>query len=156
MLSKNTVCLSALRTAKNAVFDACLKAGNEDRKAPSDALVLNTIRKQIKQRQDTAEVYRTAAVQNERTIELLKTEEAEIAELNKFLPAPIPEEQVDQIIETTIGLINYPVTLKDMNRIIKEVNILTNNAVVPQELAAKVKANITARNERLKSTQAAN
>ncbi len=63
-----------------------------------DTAVLAILEKMIKQRRESAEQYRAG-----RRPELAEAEEAEIAMLQAYLPEPLSDAEIDQIIDGVIG-----------------------------------------------------
>lgn len=85
--------LGTLRMASAAVKQREL----DERREVDDALVLVTIEKMIKQRRESAAQYRAG----ERP-ELAAAEEAEIAFLQPYLPAPLSSEALDKLIDEAV------------------------------------------------------
>ena len=63
-----------------------------------DTAVLAILEKMIKQRRESAEQYRAG-----QRPELAEAEEAEIAMLQAYLPEPLSDAEIDQIIDEAIG-----------------------------------------------------
>ncbi|HEY8962675.1 MAG TPA: GatB/YqeY domain-containing protein, partial [Luteolibacter sp.] len=81
MKAKDTLALNALRALKSALTNAAIEKGGLGT-ALEESEVLAVIRKQIKQRQDSIEQFEKAG-----RAELAATEKAEIAVLERYLPA---------------------------------------------------------------------
>jgi uncharacterized protein YqeY len=97
MKARDTLALNALRALKAALTNAAIeKGGLGTPLEPQEALVV--VRKQVKQRQDS--IAQFAA--NNRP-ELAATEQAEIAILERFLPAALTEEELEAIISAAIA-----------------------------------------------------
>jgi uncharacterized protein YqeY len=97
MKAKDTVALNALRALKTALTNAAIEKGGlgtplDENETPA------VIRKQVKQRQDS--IAQFAA--NNRP-ELAATEQAEIAILERYLPAALSAEDLDAIITAAIA-----------------------------------------------------
>ena len=96
MRAKDSVALNTLRAVKSAIKNAAIEKGGADAELDEGAIV-NIIRKQIKQRRESVEQFTKAG----RT-ELADQEEAEIAILEHYLPAPLSPEEVDELVATAI------------------------------------------------------
>lgn len=96
MRAKDSVALNTLRAVKSAIKNAAIEKGGADAELDEGAIV-NIIRKQIKQRRESVEQFTQAG----RT-ELADQEEAEIAILEHYLPAPLSPEEVDELVATAI------------------------------------------------------
>ncbi len=97
MKAKDTVALNALRALKTALTNAAIEKGGLGTPLDENE-ALAVIRKQVKQRQDS--IAQFAA--NNRP-ELAATEQAEIAILERYLPAALSAEDLDAIITAAIA-----------------------------------------------------
>jgi len=90
MRNKDKVALTAIRALKTAItnLEKDTADGNVD-----EGAIAGLIRKQIKQRNDSVEQYEAAG-----RPELAETEKAEIAVLEKYLPKPLTEEEINQLV----------------------------------------------------------
>jgi uncharacterized protein YqeY len=96
MKAKDAVSLNALRALKTAMSNASIEKGHLT--APlDDAEVTALIRKQIKQRQDSYEQFSKAGRE-----ELAASEKAEIAVLEKYLPAAMTAEEIAALVEAVV------------------------------------------------------
>src|SRR5688572_6219015 len=95
MLQKDATRTSALRMLKSAVM-------NLDIAKPgvviSDQDVLDLVRKQIKQRQESIEMYKKGS-----RLDLAKKEESEIAVLQKFLPQEMSASDLEALIKKALS-----------------------------------------------------
>jgi uncharacterized protein YqeY len=97
MKAKDTVALAVIRALKTAMTNASIeKAGLGTPLDDSEVTVL--IRKQIKQRQDSIAQFSAAG----RT-ELAANEEAEVAILEKYLPANLSAEEIAAIVDAAVA-----------------------------------------------------
>ena len=97
MRAKDAVALATLRALKSALkYAAIEKLGAEGELGEADSLAV--VRKQIKQRQDSVEQF-TAGNRPE----LAEKESAELAVLQKFLPAAMSEAEINAAIEEVIA-----------------------------------------------------
>lgn len=97
MKSKDKVALSTIRALKTAIKNAAIEQGGADA-VLDDAAIMGITRKQIKQRQDSVEQFNAAG-----RPELAENEIAEIAVLEKYLPAAMSEEDVAAAVAEAIA-----------------------------------------------------
>jgi uncharacterized protein YqeY len=96
MKAKDTVVLNVVRGLKSALkYAAIEKLGAEGELAEADAMAV--VRKEIKKRQDSVTSYEQAKRQD-----LADTEKAEIAVLEKYLPAAMSAEEITTLVESVI------------------------------------------------------
>ena len=112
MRAKDTVALNTLRAVKSAIKNAAIEKGGAQSELDEGEAV-SVIRKQIKQRQDSFEQFTDAG----RT-ELAAREEAEIAILERYLPAALTAEEVAALVETAISE-SGAVGRADMGKVMK-------------------------------------
>ncbi len=95
MLAKDSVRLGTLRMLKSA-----LKYHQIERKldAPSEADLVAVVQKQLKQRQDSIESFKSAG-----RADLLEKEEAEAVVLRAYLPKALPPEEVEALVRQVIA-----------------------------------------------------
>ncbi|HEY1120870.1 MAG TPA: GatB/YqeY domain-containing protein [Haloferula sp.] len=112
MKAKDPVTLNTLRALKTAMSNASIEKGHLT--APlDDAEVAALIRKQIKQRQDSYEQFSKAGRD-----ELAASEKAEIAVLEKYLPAAMTAEEIAALVDAVV--IESGATSKaDMGKVMK-------------------------------------
>jgi len=97
MRAKDTPSLNTLRSLKSAIKNAAIAKGGADAEL-DDAEETNIIRKQVKQRQDSIEQFEKAG----RT-ELADIEKAEIAILERYLPAALSAGELASLVEAAIA-----------------------------------------------------
>ena len=97
MKAKDKVALSTIRALKTAIKNAAIEQAGADAEL-DEAAVLGIIRKQIKQRQDSVEQFQSAG-----RAELAENEIAEIAVLQKYLPAAMSEEEIAKAVAEAIA-----------------------------------------------------
>ena len=100
-----------LRLSVSAIKDAELAGRSKGQKDIKDSDIIALLKKMIKQRNESCEVYKKAG----RT-ELLENENREIEVINKFLPNQLSEEETKKICEETIKSVNAT-SMKDMGKI---------------------------------------
>ena len=97
MKAKDTVALAVIRALKTAMTNASIeKAGLGT--PLDDAEVTALIRKQIKQRQDSITQFTAAG-----RMELAAVEGAEVAILEKYLPANLSVEEIAAIVDAAVA-----------------------------------------------------
>lgn len=97
MKAKDKIALGTIRTLKSSIKNAAIEKGGADA-VLDDAEVMAVIRKQIKQRQDSLTQYND----NGRP-ELAEVEQNEINVLEKYLPTPLTQEEVEAIVAEAIA-----------------------------------------------------
>ena len=100
-----------LRLIVSAIKDAEIAGRSKGLKDIKDSDIIALLKKMIKQRNESCEVYKKAG----RT-ELLESENREIEVINKFLPNQLSEEETKKICEETIKSVNAT-SMKDMGKI---------------------------------------
>ena len=106
---KNTY--PTLRLIVSAIKDAEIAARSKGQKEIKDADITGILKKMIKQRNESSEVYKKAG----RT-ELLENETKEIDVINTFLPKQLSEEETKKICEEVIKSVGAS-SMKDMGKI---------------------------------------
>ena len=109
MKAKDTVALESLRAIKSAILLAKTEAGATEELSEADELKL--LQKLVKQRKDSAALY-TQQGRND----LAEPELAQMAVIEKFLPAQLSEAEVETALR---GIINQvgAATPKDMGKV---------------------------------------
>ena len=106
---KNTY--PTLRLIVSAIKDAEIAGRSKGQKEIKDSDIISILKKMIKQRNESCEVYKKAG----RT-ELLDNETKEINVINNFLPKQLSEEETKKICEEAIKSIGAS-SMKDMGKI---------------------------------------
>ena len=109
--SKDKKTYPTLRLIVSAIKDAEIAGRSKGQKDIKDSDIIALLKKMIKQRNESCEVYKKAG----RT-ELLENENREIEVINKFLPNQLSEEETKKICEETIKSVNAT-SMKDMGKI---------------------------------------
>jgi hypothetical protein len=112
MKAKDTVALNVVRNLKSALKYAAIEQLGADGEL-DDAGAIPVIRKEIKKRQDSVASYEAAKRQD-----LVDVEKAEIAVLEKYLPAAMSTEDVIKLVEAVIAELGAT-TKKDMGGVMK-------------------------------------
>ena len=106
---KNTY--PTLRLVVSAIKDAEIAARSKDKKEVKDSDIISLLKKMIKQRNESCEVYEKAG----RT-ELLENEKKEIAVISLFLPKQLSEEDTKKICQEIIKTVGAT-SMKDMGKV---------------------------------------
>ena len=106
---KNTY--PTLRLIVSAIKDAEIAGRSKGQKEMTDGDIIAILKKMIKQRNESCEVYKKAG----RT-ELLESEKKEINVINTFLPKQLSEEETKKICKEVIESLGAT-SLKDMGKI---------------------------------------
>ena len=112
---KNTY--PSLRLIVSAIKDAEIANRTKEKKQLSDSDIMGILKKMIKQRNESCEVYKKAGRQ-----ELLKTEQKEIEIISAFLPKQLSEEETKKICEETIKSTGAS-SLKDMGKVMGQLKL---------------------------------
>ena len=106
---KNTY--PGLRLIVSAIKDAEIANRTKEKKELSGSDIMGILKKMIKQRNESCEVYKKAGRQ-----ELLKTEQKEIEIISTFLPKQLSEEETKKICVETIKSTKAS-SVKDMGKV---------------------------------------
>lgn len=109
MKAKDTVALESLRAIKSAILLAKTEAGASEELSEADELKL--LQKLVKQRKDSAALY-TQQGRND----LAEPELAQMAVIEKFLPAQLSEAEVEEALKGIIAQVGAT-TPKDMGKV---------------------------------------
>ena len=109
---KNTY--PTLRLMVSAIKDAEIAGRSKGQKEVADSEVIAILKKMIKQRNESCEVYRKAGRK-----ELLESETREIEVINVFLPKQLSEEETKKICEEIIKKVGAS-SIKDMGKVMGE------------------------------------
>ncbi|MCE9518411.1 MAG: GatB/YqeY domain-containing protein [Verrucomicrobia bacterium] len=131
MRAKDTVALNVVRALKSAIkYAAIEKLGADSDLDDQDAIVV--VRREIKKRQDSLQSYESASRQD-----LADVEKAEIAVLEKYLPAAMDAGDLIKLVEAVIAETGAT-TKKDMGRVMKILQERTAGAADNKTLSAEV------------------
>ena len=106
---KNTY--PTLRLIVSAIKDAEIAVRANKQKEIKDSDIISILKKMVKQRNESCEVYEKAGRK-----ELLESEKKEISVINSFLPKQLSDEETKKICEETIKSIGAT-SMKDMGKI---------------------------------------
>jgi len=108
---KNTY--PGLRLVVSAIKDAEIANRTKEKKELSDSDIMGILKKMIKQRNESCEVYKKAG-----RSELLENETKEIEVINVFLPKQLSEEETKKICEDVIKSVGAS-SMKDMGKVME-------------------------------------
>tara|TARA_A100001234_G_C12549088_1_gene352316 strand:- start:407 stop:862 length:456 start_codon:yes stop_codon:yes gene_type:complete len=106
---KNTY--PTLRLIVSAIKDAEIAGRSKGQKEIKDSDIISLLKKMIKQRNESCEVYKKAGRN-----ELLESEKKEIDVISKFLPKQLSDEETKQICQEVIKTTGAS-SMKDMGKI---------------------------------------
>jgi uncharacterized protein len=111
MLARDTARRDALRLILSS-----LRSAEKDLQRPlSDEEELQVLQRERKKRHEAADAFRGAGRE-----EQAAKEEGELAILEEFMPEPLSEEQLDQIVDDAIAE-NKATSMRDMGRVMADV-----------------------------------
>ena len=105
----------------------------DERIEVNDDHILTIIEKMLKQRRDSIEAYKDA-----NRSDLLEKEEFEVSLLQKYLPEPLNESQIEEIIEESIKSSGAS-TIKDMGTVMNLVKPQVTGKANMAEISKKIK-----------------
>jgi uncharacterized protein YqeY len=123
-----------LRLVSAAIKNRDIEARTGGAPKDDDALVTEVLQKMIKQRRESAEVYRKGGREDRAA-----TEEAEIAVIERFLPAQLSEEEAQAKIREIIAETGAS-SMKDMGRVMALVKERLGTSIEPARASGLVKA----------------
>jgi uncharacterized protein YqeY len=103
-----------LRLVVSGIKDVLIANRTKENKEVSDQDVISILKKMIKQRNESCEVYKKAG-----RIELLEIETKEIEIISSFLPKQLSEEDTKKLCEEVIKKVEAG-SLKDMGKVMGE------------------------------------
>ena len=109
MKSKDTVALESLRAIKSAILLAKTDKGGGAGLSEADEMAL--LQKLVKQRRDSAAIYKEQGRED-----LAEPELAQVAVLERFLPEPLTEAEIEKVVVQTIDATGAE-GMKDMGKV---------------------------------------
>ena len=131
MKAKDAVTLETVRGLKSAIKYAAIEKAGADGEL-DDAETIVVIRREVKKRQDSVSQYEGAGRQD-----LADKEKAEIAVLERYLPAAMSAEDIAKLVEAAIAEAGAT-TKKDMGKVMKLVQERSGGRVDGKTLSAEV------------------
>ena len=129
---KDTV--GTLRLVQAAILNRDIEARTGGAPKDDDTLVTEVLQKMIKQRRESAEVYRKGG-REDRAV----AEEGEIAVIERFLPKPLSDAEADAQIRGIIAETGAS-SMKDMGRVMALVKERLGTSIEPARASGLVKA----------------
>jgi uncharacterized protein YqeY len=126
--------LGTLRLVQAAIKNRDIELRTSDKTPDDDALVTEVLQKMIKQRRESAEIYR----KNDR-VDRAEVEEAEIAVITRFLPQQLSDAEAQAAIATIIAETGAS-GMKDMGRVMALVKERLGTSIEPARASGLVKA----------------
>ena len=123
-----------IRMIQSSIKNRDIELRTASAQPEDDLLVTEVLQKMIKQRRESVEMYR----QGNRE-ELAAKEEAEIAVIQRFLPAQMSEDEAKAAISAIIAEVGAS-SMKDMGRVMGEVKSRHASSIEPARASALVKA----------------
>lgn len=132
MLAKDSGRLSVLRSLKSAITNLASKSAGGILAPLSDAQIISVVRNQIKQRNDSIEMFNKGG-----RLDLSEKEASEIKVLEEFLPAALSDSELGTIIHSAIEEVG-PTSIKDLGKVIRVASNLANGRIDGKTLSAKI------------------
>jgi len=130
MKAKDAVALESLRAIKSAILLQQSEAGAKELSSIDE---IKLLQKLVKQRKDSAALYNEQG-----RSDLADPELAQAKVIEQFLPAPLSETDLDQLIKEVINDLSAE-GMKDMGRVVGEVNSRAAGRAEGKVIAQKVK-----------------
>jgi len=132
MKAKDSVRLGTVRMILSAVKNKEIDAGAE----LDDAALIAVLSTLAKQRREAAEAFRAGG-----RPELAEKEEAELAVIQDFLPAPLSDAELDALIEAAVTECGAS-SMRDMGAVMKLVSAKTTGRADGRTVSERVKARL--------------
>ncbi|HET6941840.1 MAG TPA: GatB/YqeY domain-containing protein [Sphingomicrobium sp.] len=123
-----------IRLIQSAIKNRDIELRTSSAAPDDDLLVTEVLQKMIKQRRESADLYRKGNRE-----ELANTEEAEIAVIERFLPKQMSEDEARSAISGIIAQVGAS-GMKDMGKVMGEVKARFAGQIEPARASALVKA----------------
>jgi uncharacterized protein YqeY len=127
-----------LRLVQAAIKNRDIEARTGGAPKDDDALVTEVLQKMIKQRRESAEIYRKGGREDRAA-----TEEAEISVVERFLPSQLSDEEAQARIQAIIAETGAS-SMKDMGRVMALVKERLGPSIEAARASALVKAALSA------------
>ena len=124
----------ALRLVSAAIKNRDIEARTGGAPKDDDLLVTEVLQKMVKQRRESADIYRTNGREDRAAVE-----EAEIAVIERFLPAQLSDAEAETKIREIVAETGAS-TMKDMGRVMALVKERLGGAIEPARASSLVKA----------------
>jgi uncharacterized protein YqeY len=114
MREKNKIALESLRAIKSAILLLQTQSGAKE--TPDDAEMTKLLQKLVKQRKESASIFREQG-----RVDLAEPEEAQIEIISQFLPEQLSAEEVEKVIDEVIQSMGAT-TMKEMGKVMGMAN----------------------------------
>ena len=129
---------ATLRLVSAAIKNRDIEARTGGAPADDDQLVTEVMQKMVKQRRESADIYRKNG-RDDRAV----TEEAEIAVIERFLPKQLSDEEAQAQIRAILAETGAT-SMKDMGRVMALVKERLGGSIEPARASGLVKAALSA------------
>lgn len=126
--------VGTLRLVQAAIKNRDIEARTGGAPKDDDALVTEVLQKMVKQRRESAEIYRANA-----RADRAEAEEAEIAVIERFLPQQLSEDEARAAIQAIVAETGAT-SMKDMGRVMALVKERLGASIEPARASGLVKA----------------
>ena len=126
--------VGTLRLMQAAIKNRDIEARTGGAPADDDALVTEVLQKMVKQRRESAEIYRKGGREDRAA-----TEEAEITVIERFLPAQMSDSEAEAAIRAIIAETGAS-SMKDMGRVMGLVKERLGTSIEPARASGLVRA----------------
>ncbi len=123
-----------LRLAQAAIKNRDIEARTGGAPRDDDALVTEVLQKMVKQRRESADIYRTNGREDRAAVE-----ETEIAVIERFLPAQMSDADAQAAIRSIVAETGAS-SMKDMGRVMTLVKERLGGSIEPARASGLVKA----------------
>jgi uncharacterized protein len=134
MKSGDKAATGTIRLIQSAIKNRDIELRTSSSTADDDLVVTEVLQKMIKQRRESADLYRKGNRE-----ELAATEEAEIAVIEHFLPRQMSDEEASAEIQAIIAETGAS-GMKDMGKVMSEVKSRLAGQIDPARASMMVKA----------------
>ena len=125
---------ATIRLIQSAIKNRDIELRTASQQPDDDLLVTEVLQKMIKQRRESVDLYRKGGRE-----ELAAKEEAEIAVIERFLPAQLDDAEAGAAIQAIIAELGAS-SMRDMGRVMAEVKSRHASSIEPARASALVKA----------------
>ena len=125
---------ATIRLIQSAIKNRDIELRTASQQPDDDQLVTEVLQKMIKQRRESVDLYRKGGRE-----ELAAKEEAEIAVIERFLPAQMDDAEASAAIQAIVAELGAS-SMKDMGRVMAEVKSRHASSIEPARASALVKA----------------
>ena len=133
MKSGDKASTGTIRLIQSAIKNRDIELRTSSAQADDDQTVTEVLQKMVKQRRESAELYRKG-----NRGELADAEEAEIAVIERFLPKQMSDEEASAAVQAIIAETGAS-SMKDMGRVMAEVKARTAGQLEPARASALVR-----------------